>query len=213
MVEGGRWVWLGGSLLLAVATSQVAWWVWRREKSRARLSPFVHSFLFSVLLQLARLVYYVGLPFTALVWGHAVVERFLGLQPLVTPDPAASLADWARDLGWIAGLGVATWALLAVGWRTVRKVGDAPEPAGAKAPAWILLREAAFHEAHWAFYRNAPVVVLSDGLGVVQGEYWGVWVGLGLVALEAVLNPWWRANLADAGRAPAAFLICLGLSV
>jgi hypothetical protein len=59
----------------------------------------------------------------------------------------------------------------------------------------LFLREAAYHEAHWAFYRNAPILA--------AGTYWGVWIGLALAALEAALNPAWRRGLADPQRAPA----------
>lgn len=213
MVEAERWVWLSGSLLLAGAATQAAWYLWRWEKSQAWLEPLVRSALFPLLLQAARFLYYIGLPFAALVWGHdAVVARLLGLQPLAAlsagalppADLAANWMDWAGDVGWAAGLGTAAWALLAVGWWAVHRSTDGPAPAGADASPWTLLREAAFHEAHWSFYRNGPVVAL--------GAYWGTWVGLGLVAVEAVANPWWRADLQDVARAPAA-LVRAGLAV
>jgi hypothetical protein len=210
----GRWIWLGGSLLLGVVATQTAWWMGRRDESQAWPDSLVRSPLSSVAVQIARFLYYIGLPFCALVWGRdAVVGRHLGLQPLVSPvTPAAHWADWARDLGWGVGLGLAAWIILAVGWRAVRRAGVSPEPAGVYTSTWILLREAAFQEVHWSFYRNALVVVLGASLGASLGTYWGVWIGLGLVTLEAGLNPWWRAALEDAARAPAA-LVRAGLAV
>jgi hypothetical protein len=59
----------------------------------------------------------------------------------------------------------------------------------------VFLRESAYHEVHWAFYRNAPILTL--------GAYWGIWIGLGLVAVEAALNPAWRRGLANPEQAPS----------
>jgi len=204
LAELDRWMWLGGSLLLALVTTNASWQAWRRRGGRARFGSFVRSGLFPPLRQLARLLYYIGLPFCALTLGHAAVGRSLGLQSLPSsPDLAAAWADWARDLSWAVGLGLAAWSVLAVGWLAVRRAGGGPEPIASHASTWVLLREAAFHEVHWSFYRNAPSVVL--------GLYWGAWAGLGLVALEAALNPWWRGDLGEASRAPAA-LVRAGLA-
>jgi hypothetical protein len=199
VAEAARWVWLGGSLLLAVLLVQVSWWLSRRWQGQARFDRFVDSALFPSLLQVGRLLYYIGLPFAALIWGRdAVVERLLGLQPL-----DGNWADWAGDASWAVALGLAAWAVLAVGWWAVRRAGGGPRPTGADASAWTFLREAAFHEVHWAFYRNAPVVALGMAWDVDLGTYWGTWAGLALAALEAALDPRWRANLRDAERAPA----------
>lgn len=141
-----------------------------------------------------------------------MVGRLLGLQPLLALSPgpippgelAANWADWAGDVAWAVGLGLAAWAVLAAGWQTVRHAGSGLAPVGSESPSWVLLREAAFHEVHWAFYRNGPIAAL--------GTYWGTWIGLGLVTVEAVVNPWWRADLGDPARAPAA-LVRAGLAV
>ncbi len=207
MAEAERWVWLGGSLLLAVVATQAAWWLRRWGKSQAQVDRLVSSPFFPLLLQATRLLYAIGLPFAALVWGHdAVVGRLLGLQPL-----AANWTDWARDVSWAVGLGFAAWAVLAAGWWAVRRAGSDSEPIYIPASAWLLLREAAFHEVHWAFYRNAPIVALWATMGAARGTYWGTWAGVGLVALEAALNPWYRSALGDNSRRPAK-LVRAGLS-
>ena len=215
---GVGWLWLGGSLLLAVVWANLAWF-FRRPRDGA-VGGFVAELVdwrFSPgLLQVLRLLYYVGVPFAALLWGQdAVVRRLLGLQSLELPaGPSASAVgqagvpvaanwlDWARDLGWAAGLGLGTWAFLALGWWAYRRaVAGAGDPGGLSVPegsGWVFLREAACHEVHWAFYRNAPILAV--------GGYWGIWLGLGLVGLEAVLNPAWRAGLADPERVPRQLL-------
>jgi len=102
-------------------------------------------------------------------------------------------------VGWAAALGAGAWGLLALGWWAYRRsliiAGEEGRVAGINVSGWVLLREAAYHEVHWAFYRNAPILT--------WGMYWGIWGGLALEALEAALNPAWRKNLADPQRAPA----------
>jgi hypothetical protein len=204
------WLWLSGSLLLATLWANLAWFF--RQPRPGPVGGFVTRLiawpLSPWLLQLLRLVYYIGIPFAALLWGHdAVVGRLLGLQQLGLPiaagnEASASAAvnwlDWAHDVGWTATLGTGAWAILALGWWAYRRAmisaGEEHMVIGTHGSGWVLVREAAYHEAHWAFYRNAPIFAV--------GIYWGVWMGLALVALEAILNPNWRKNLADPQQAP-----------
>lgn len=211
---GEGWLWLAGSLLLAVLSTNLAWF-FRRPRTGAvgsLVADLVAWRFFPSLLQFLRLLYCIGLPFAALLWGRdAVVRRVLGLQvlelPVLTVGQTGSYAvanwlDWARDLGWAVVLGVGTWGLLALGWWTYRRAAAHPDGSGRMSAVhtsgWVCLGEAACHEAHWAFYRNAPVLVV--------GEYWGVWVGLSLVALEAALNPFWREGLTAPERTPGQLL-------
>jgi hypothetical protein len=217
---GEGWLWLGGSLLVAAVWTNLAWFF--RQPRAGAVGDFVARLVdwrFSPgLLQLFRLLYTVGVPFAALLWGHdAVVRRLLGLQqfelPTLDGEPtsgivAANWLDWSHDVGWAVALGIGAWALLALGWwgyrRAVLAAGELDRVAGVDSSGWNLLREAAYHEAHWAFYRNAPILAL--------GMYSGVWVGLALVALEAALDPAWRRGLATPGQAPGR-LMRLALAV
>ena len=198
------WLWLGGSLLLALLATGTTWWLDRAKGRDLRIASFVDGPAFPLLTEIGRLLFYLGLPAAALLWGQdAVIGRLMGFQPLLAlnglmgepapaTDIAANLADWTRDVGWAVGLGTAAWAVLALGWWTVRRGASPPRLDRGMLSGLVGLREAAYHEVHWAFYRNAPIVAL--------GSYWGVWAGLGLAALEAVLNPFWRAALRDADR-------------
>jgi len=211
-----RWLWLGGSLLAGVLWANLAWFfrpplpgtedrvfLTRLRARVGRLSAWRFSFW---LLQVLRLSYYVGLPVAALLLGHdAIVEKFLGLKfSLGLAVEGAGIAadtwlDWAHGLGWAVTLGVGAWALLALGWWAYRRALTAAGAndslvAARSAWGWVLLREAIYHEIHWAFYRNAFIAVWN--------EYWGVWSGLALVGLEATLNPAWRAGLFDPQKAP-----------
>lgn len=205
------WLWLGVSLLAAILWANLAWFF--RKPRSGIIGEFVTQLLswpFSPwLFQLLRMLYYLGVPFAALLWGHdAVVERVLGLKPFALPIPdrdtvntdiATNWFDWAQDVGWAAVLGIGVWALLALGWwvyhRALTNAGEESAVAGVNNSSWVLLREAAYHEIHWAFYRNAPILTMNT--------YWGAWVGLALVAVEATLNPAWRKSLTDPQQAPA----------
>jgi hypothetical protein len=208
------WLWLSGSLLMATLWANLAWF-FRNPRSGA-IGKFVTQLItwrFSPwLLQLLRLLYYIGVPFAALLWGHdALVGRLLGLQPFDLPtldgkaisaDIAANWLDWAHDVGWAVALGVGAWGLLILGWwayrRALATAGEGEAVAGVNSPGWVLLREAAYHELHWAFYRNAPILAV--------GTYWGTWIGLALVAFEATLNPAWHKGLSDPQRTPGQLL-------
>jgi hypothetical protein len=210
-----RWLWLGGSLLLAGLWTNLAWLFspWTEpgrspddsESLAERIVIQLANWRFApAFLQTLRLLYYVVLPFAALFWGYdAVVRRFLGLQQLVLPSSAAMVddasvsanwLDWSHDIGWAAVLGLGSWGLLlAGGWIRRRALADTDgPPLAGRASGWEALREALYHEIHWAFYRNAPIVAL--------GLYWGTWVGLALAALEALANPAWRKGLGTQGR-------------
>jgi len=209
------WVWLAASLGLAIFWSHLVWvfhpWV-KRERPSEDFGSLEEKTVYRIatwrfapaLLQVARLLYYIGLPAAALFWGRdALIGRFLGLQPLVLPLPpgtehtallSANWLDWLHDFGWAAALGLASGGLLLLAGLAHRRalptrgdVGPARNPS-----FWETVREAAYHETHWAFYRNGPMVAF--------GLYWGIWVGLALVALEALADPIWRIGLSDPGR-------------
>jgi hypothetical protein len=214
-MPGDAWLWLAGSLLLAAFWTNLVWlfspWV-EGERSPGDFGSLAERIVFGVatwrfasaLFQGLRLFYYVGLPFAALFWGRdAVVSRFFGLQRLALPEGgqqsavvSANWLDWLGDLGWAAVLGLGAWGLLLLaGWtrrRALRNGAGGNE--GGQRPGWETVREAAYHEIHWGFYRNAPIVAF--------GLYWGVWIGLALVAVEALINPAWRRDIDIPERAP-----------
>lgn len=207
-------LWLAGSLLLAVFWTNLAWlfspWV-EAERGSGEFGSLAERIVVAVAtwrfapawFQGLRLLYYVGLPFAALFWGHdAVVGRLLGLQPFVLPENgqrsatiSANWFDWLQDFGWALGLGLGSLGLfLLVRWAHHRAlISGEDEGWGGQTSSWETIREAAYREIHWAFYRNAPIVTL--------GLYWGIWVGLLLVALEALANPVWRRGLTVPERA------------
>ncbi len=213
------WLWLSASLFAAVLWSNVAWFF--RKPHLGALGETIERFSATPfafwLFQFLRLIYYLALPFTALFWGQdAVVGRVLGLQPLIVPltgfgearsGVSANWLDWVGDVGWLVVMGGVGLTTLALGgwayWRALRVIGleKGASIAGLDRLAIERLLEAACHEVHWAFYRNAPVVFLRSF--TEDGPYWGVWMGLALVTLEAMLNPRWRRGITDVSHAPA----------
>jgi len=214
-LSSDAWLWLSGSLLLAIFWTNLAWlfspWV-KAERSEDEFGSLAERIVVGVgtwrlapaTWQVLRLLYYVGVPFAALFWGRdAIVGRFLGLQRFVLPHEtqqnaliSANWFDWMRDLGWAAGLGFASWGMLRLAGlarrRAVSETEDVRGP-GEEARGWTTIREAAYREIHWGFYRNAPIAAF--------GLYWGTWAGLGLVGLEALADPVWRKGLSDPQRA------------
>jgi len=209
------WLWLAASLFLAVFWSSLAWvflpWI-DEDRSTGEFRSLPERVVYTIAtwrfapasLQAVRLLYYVGLPFAALFWGRdALIGRFFGLKPLVLPLSGdsqhsvvltANWLDWLHDFGWAAALGLGSAGLLLLaGWARRRALRSKEgRGGGVRTSGWETIREAAYHEIHWAFYRNASIVAF--------GLYWGIWVGVALVALEALANPLWRSGLSDPGR-------------
>lgn len=182
-----RWVWLCGSLLLALLSAWIAeafrhmggkpgaWYQrWQRWPGR----PWV--------LHTVRVLYAVGIPATALIWRGALKESSLGLQPFPwqnTPLSTTSLPhhweDWLRDGLWALGIGIAVTLLIQWTQVTLKRAGH-PWPA-LRGDGLLSLREAVIHEVHWAFYREPWLLLWPTPIGV--------WAGWLLVGLEAALNP------------------------
>ncbi len=220
----------GGELLLWIVAS-IAVYVFgshyaERWMERARTRSHAGQ-----LLQLARFLYYVGLPYGLLRWRPDVVSpTSLGLAGFAQLAEANFLGwlvgDWFNGIGVAVALGGGLFFLLAGGWwvyfRAVRDLPDAGEH-GAEEPVpaarlgglyppqpwWVAGREAIYRQAHWAFYRSGPLLWVDD-------YYVGVVLGFGLVCLEWSLSADWRASLGQperAGRNLMDWSLALGTAV
>jgi hypothetical protein len=139
------------------------------------------------LLEAARFLYYIGIPYAALLRG-VILPRLMGLTHI----------DWVKGVGLGMALGGGAFLLLAlIWWWYARAIAALPlsarERGGASlrdvsARGWVLLRETIYLEAHWAFYRSAAILFLDN-------QYAGVFLGFLLVTLEWSINPAWRADL------------------
>jgi len=139
------------------------------------------------LLEVARFLYYIGIPYTALLRGVAL-PRLMGLAEL----------DWVKGIGLGTALGGGTFLMLAlIWWWYARAIAALPLSARGRRGAslgddstngWILLQEAIYLETHWAFYRSAAILLLDN-------HYAGAFLGFLLITLEWSINPAWRRDL------------------
>jgi hypothetical protein len=195
--------WVAASVLIHTLGALLAWRFRTRGSGRlgraqARLGAHWTGHL---LLGAIRLGYYVLFPF-ALVIGRGVLE----LQPLglLGPaDPAHSLlgwgGEWVRAAGLMAAVGLAGGLALLWGWSNFRRAasGRVLQPADFGSPVW----ETFFLQVHWAFYRAAPLAWFG-----MAGEGWAAFIGVGIVALEAMLDPRFWAARREPGSAPRPLL-------
>jgi hypothetical protein len=215
--EGQLAIWLVASFLLYVLASQIAWqsqWMfaseqypdqhdtWGRFIAQLRdhpLLPFAEQAL--------RFLYYLGIPFTAAINGLLRAD-LMGISGTDWVDGQSAQGFLWED--WAQGIGLAAMAILAMSgvWFAGRllsgRSGLTPATERSPAPTWQRLLDLIYDQIHWAFYRSGPILWLVD-------PYWGTFAGLGLVLLEAMLNPALRWALKDSHTA-GPILIRLGMA-
>lgn len=173
-----------------------AWLLWcaerRRERSSA-LDRISRSPALPWLIELLRLVYYLLLPYYMLVQG-VISAQVLGVGEQI---------NWPSDILRASGWTLFALFLLGLAWSARAKTGNTtsgpqrrsggsvlsgPSPWG-----WLYsLREAAYLEMSWGFYRAA--------CQPFAGNYYGAFLGLGFVYLIGWLNPATRAGLRLSGQ-------------
>jgi len=181
------WLWLAASFLLYGLSAQLAWRY--RQAGLGRISPWVarvsKSRFTPQLWGLLRFLYYVGIPYGALIRGVAL-PRLMGFTGF----------NWFQSLGLGAAIGVGAFLLILLGWWFyIRSLTASPlrlpSPPPSPSP-WTMAWDALCLQTHWAFYRSAPMLL---------DEYWGIFLGFLLVSLEWWMNPAIRRGLARAEEA------------
>jgi len=188
---------LGSAALYAIAARLAV----TRIGARTRASSFGR-----MVLEGARFVFYVGLPYLALLSG-AYAPSDIGLRG----SPATDLIlgwtpeDWTRALGQAVALGGMTLIATAVlTWQLRRAGGYTPTALGVVyTPIARSIRDGVYAEAHWSFYRALPILLLGDAR-------WAALGGLALVVIEALLAGRRAADGAD--RLPLGEALLLTLS-
>jgi hypothetical protein len=184
-----RWVWLNISLVIALLASALRWFLERphlQKLLRADAIPASHRAVWDIpwIIHPLRLLYAVGIPALALLWRGVLTPSGLGLKPFfwVTDQalsaPSGSWDTWVRDFGWMCAFAVGFWVLITLADRTAKRLSP---PRKTQHSLGTSLREAVYHQAHWAFYREPFVLLFGVGMGT--------WAGLLPVAGEALLNP------------------------
>jgi hypothetical protein len=131
--------------------------------------------------------------------------------------------EWAQSLAsgiflalLAAGALFTAWIL---GTRRPYPPTERPRPERSQASAWLAPLDATLLQWHWAFYRAGAagwLLIRGDTLPLADAAilapfrsaiiadlfYWGSWLGMALIALEWILNPFAREALRDPARRP-----------
>ncbi|HNT74539.1 MAG TPA: hypothetical protein PKH77_05930 [Anaerolineae bacterium] len=197
-----RWLWL----ILSIGTALVVISARLLAETLGKRTPIATQFLALLeqpwLVHPLRLFYAIGFPAVALFWRGVLTERGLGLKPLSLSALQAHWGAWAADIGWGALIASGLWLIFTLGEWQARRVGAPPQLHRHRLD--VALREAIYHQAHWAFYRE-PFVLL-------WGIFLGAWAGLAPVALEALINPARWNDLQSPARSRD-LLVRVGLAV
>jgi hypothetical protein len=205
--------WVMVSAAVYILAANLLWWTRSLGRRPATGSGWAGSPYGRNLFQVGSFLYYVIVPYLALGGWLPLAggPRILGWQPqqgllaladmgLVVPSQQWPVTRWLEAAGTGLGLGFLSLLALGLAWANALSLAPSVRPRlrFAPLPWWSVLVAGLSLEVHWAFYRGALAVVLDD-------VYAGTFVGLALVVLEWVLNPFWRHGVAPpAGTTPDA---------
>ncbi len=180
------------SMLVYIVSANLAWYLgtWTESQMALRLQRFAASPYTRGVYQVLRGFYYVVLPYIAL-WFGWLDERAMGLGYL----------DWADGLRWTIVLALAAWILLMFVWVPyLRATSNVPVRFSNEVLSWSRrIVEVVYMQLHWAFYRAACILLLTNLFKDDQAIYWGTSIGLALTFLEAWADPRVRRNLTHVG--------------
>lgn len=199
-LEHTRLLWLATSVVLYVVARNVVW-VLRPVIQRVNWSPSA-----TLVPGVLRFGFYVGMPYLALLRGVVTLPS-LGVVEVEHPESLG--AGVLVMIGAVVLMGligrqyhqanIATGDNAGLPLQAVRQVLSRPW-------GWVLLlTTVAYQQAHWAFYRALPALILDD-------RYVGSFAGLALVMLEAYADPQVREDLTDPVRAEF-LLLSAGVAV
>lgn len=127
--------------------------------------------------EVALFVFKIGVPFLAVISGALSLD-LLGLG---TDWFDASHVAGFEPADWLRGTGAAALAVAfvsAVLWLAGREVAHARLRS---APVLARLRDAAYDQVHWAFYRSPFVLAFGDA-------YWGAVAGFAVIVAERLIQ-------------------------
>lgn len=163
-------IWVLASMVIAVLTTLYF--------SPARAAYFRLTVGGRVAEQVGRLVYFVGLPYAALL-AKSLTPIDLGLAGNTGPILGWSSVDWLDHLNFALVIGLI--ALVPIGL-AARQMAHKGQPLGVDVRSTgATLLDAAYAELHWAFYRAAPYIILND-------VYAATLIGLALVSVELLVT-------------------------
>jgi hypothetical protein len=167
-------IWTLGSMVIAVLVTLIF--------DSARADRFRSTLTGRLAEQLGRLIYFIGLPYAALLMQSisAVNLGFMGTGGSID----ASILGWT-SADWLRGLNV--WlttgliALIPIGL-AARQMARAGSPLGVDARSTgAIIIDSVYTEVHWTFYRSAALILLGNA-------YWAALIGLVLIGLEWIVS-------------------------
>ncbi len=172
-----RLLWLAGSVLIYVLATNFSWLL-RQLLHRVHWSGCaIYLFGFT------RFVYYVGIPYAALLRGGVTLAA-LGVTPVPTRDRLGQ--GGLVTAGMLLLIGLVVWhyrrAVSRLALETEVSTSEVVEQLNQPWGWFLVLLRVIYQEVHWAFYRALPVLILDD-------PYLGSFLGLALVLCEAYANP------------------------
>lgn len=181
---------LGLSIAIYTLGANLAWvarrhWTMRSGRLGRVTLRLSTSRVARVIGEITRWLYYLAFPWATLMLGYTTT-RALGIWRM----------DWLAGIVPVALLALGAGAVMVWVWRPYART---VHPHAIDETGWNWARqivEAFYQQAHWAFYRSAPILWLGDG-------YWGTVFGLGLILIEGWSNPSVRAHVEEITRADA----------
>jgi len=193
--------------LVAYGFLSIILWMVAAQLARRRDIPLARRLSTGWAASILRFVYYVGLPYTALVLG-VLPGRYLGLIGLdrlqagaaggaeaslnawhflaqLRDGASLALLDWLPGVGTLLNLGTVMLLLLSVAWlgysRARRSLSPGLSGAGAPSPLPSMV-QVGYQAIHWSFYRGVAWLLTDDLYLAVVG-------GILLVGVEWLLDP------------------------
>ncbi|RME47562.1 MAG: hypothetical protein D6791_05585 [Chloroflexi bacterium] len=185
--EQERLIWLAGSIALYVVATNLVWAL-QPALGRVRWSSAA-----SIPVGIIRFVFYVGIPYAALL-GGVVNLKSLGLVEV--PSHASLNQGVLLSISAVFLMGLIGWyyrrAVMALGKGVVPPLLSVQQLLG-QPWGWVLvLIRVIYQQVHWAFYRALPFLILGD-------LYIGSFLGLALALLEAYASPQIRLEATEPG--------------
>ena len=200
-------IWLWASLAVAIVATNATWLLLRFfRKDNSKPDGPIWSILPALGWLLVSL--FMLLPPPAAWRQGALSPRLMGLTG----------NDWIENLRTGAPLMLFTIGVLIFGWLIYRRSLPGDRTRSRSERLGAVLRapvDAALLQWHWAFYRALTIALLPLAAGLMTSSailrpiqaqlidaslYWGSWLGMTLVALEWLLNPFARADLRRPSR-------------
>lgn len=204
-------IWLGGSLVIAILTTNLAWLAGRLSKPGRPGSAIRRWSGLPAAGWLLTSLFFLLPPVGA--WRDGALSPFLmGLTE----------QDWVEILRSGGPLAALVVGLLLFGWLVYRHYLPPGRFPGRSERLGRALRapvDAGLQQWHWAFYRAlvigllpaaaetlraVPIAAAPAQTLAAQPVYWGSWLGLALIGAEWALNPFARAHLCRPLRREAA---------